>query len=194
MSRGARVKKEEYDKVMRGEETDWAKVYNLTKDTIVISTEIYDANKNFVRKLSPACVIVLTDASGNFVTFSKFLGASCTNFFSQIDNFFKPDEDVRRSTKSLAFESDKLMVSSKADAEKLKDVTLSFQIEMGERGKAFGSITGKEVSEELAKLGFVVDKKNIVLDKAIKTEGLFDVELKLYKGVSCKVKVSVKAK
>jgi large subunit ribosomal protein L9 len=83
---------------------------------------------------------------------------------------------------------------AKADAEKLKDVTLSFQIEMGERGKAFGSITGKEVSEELAKLGFVVDKKNIVLDKAIKTEGLFDVELKLYKGVSCKVKVSVKAK
>ena len=38
------------------------------------------------------------------------------------------------------------------------------------------------------------DKKNIVLDKAIKTEGLFEVELKLYKGVSCKIKVSVKAK
>ena len=45
---------------------------------------------------------------------------------------------------------------------------LSFQIEMGERGKAFGSITGKEVSEELAKLGFVVDKKNIVLDLCLK--------------------------
>lgn len=83
---------------------------------------------------------------------------------------------------------------AKADAEKLKDVTLNFQIEMGERGKAFGSITGKEISEELAKLGFVVDKKDIVMDKAIKTEGLFEVELKLYKGVSCKLKISVKAK
>lgn len=83
---------------------------------------------------------------------------------------------------------------AKADAEKLKDVTLNFEIEMGERGKAFGSVTGKEISEELAKLGFSVDKKDIVLDKAIKTEGLFDVELKLYKGVSCKLKVSVKAK
>ena len=84
--------------------------------------------------------------------------------------------------------------NAKADAEKLKDVTLNFQIEMGERGKAFGSITGKEISEELSKLGFEVDKKNIVLDKAIKTEGLFEVELKLYKGVSCKLKVSVKAR
>lgn len=83
---------------------------------------------------------------------------------------------------------------AKADAEKLKDVTLNFEIEVGERGKAFGSITGKEISEELSKLGFSVDKKNIVLDKAIKTEGLFEVELKLYKGVSCKIKVSVKAK
>lgn len=83
---------------------------------------------------------------------------------------------------------------AKADAEKLKDVTLNFKIEMGERGKAFGSITGKEISEELEKLGFVVDKKNIVLDKAIKTEGLFEVELKLYKGVSCKIKANVQSK
>ena len=83
---------------------------------------------------------------------------------------------------------------AKADADKLKDATLDFEIEVGERGKAFGSITGKEISEELAKRGFVVDKKDIVLAKAIKTAGLFEVELKLYKGVSCKIKINVKAK
>ena len=81
-----------------------------------------------------------------------------------------------------------------AVAEKLKDVTLNFEIEMGERGKAFGSITGKEISEGLAKLGYTVDKKDVNLDKPIKTEGVFDVELKLYKGVSCKLKVAVKGK
>lgn len=83
---------------------------------------------------------------------------------------------------------------AKANAEKLKDLTLNFEIEMGERGKAFGSVTGKEISEELGKMGYQVDKKDIVLDKAIKTEGLFEVELKLYKGVSCKLKVNIKAK
>ena len=83
---------------------------------------------------------------------------------------------------------------ARANAEKLKDVTLNFQIEMGDRGKAFGSIAGKEISEELSKLGFVVDKKDIVLEKPIKTAGLFEVELKLYKGVSCKLKVNVQSK
>ena len=84
--------------------------------------------------------------------------------------------------------------AAKAVAEKLKDVTLNFEIEMGERGKAFGSIAGKEISEGLAKLGYKVDKKDVNLDKPIKTEGVFEVELKLYKGVSCKLKVAVKGK
>ena len=79
-------------------------------------------------------------------------------------------------------------------AMKLKDVTLEFEIEVGERGKAFGSIGGKEIAEELAKLGYTVDKKSIVLNVPIKREGTYDVELKLYKGVSGKIKVNVKAK
>lgn len=83
---------------------------------------------------------------------------------------------------------------ARANADKLKDITLNFQIEMGERGKAFGSIAGKEISEKLSELGFSVDKKDVVLDKPIKTAGVFEIELKLYKGVSCKVKVQVEAK
>ena len=83
---------------------------------------------------------------------------------------------------------------AQANAEKLKNMTLNFEIEMGERGKAFGSISSKEISEELAKLGFQVEKKNIIVEKPIKTEGSFVVDLKLYKGVSCKLKVNVKGK
>ncbi len=83
---------------------------------------------------------------------------------------------------------------AKAVANKLKDVTLKINIEVGANGKAFGSVTGKEISEELLKMGYTVDKKDVVLDKSIKTTGLFDVELKLYKGVSCKLKVQVEGK
>ena len=83
---------------------------------------------------------------------------------------------------------------ARTNAEKLKDITLNFSIEMGDRGKAFGSIAGKEISEELSKQGFTVDKKDVVLDKPIKTAGLFEVELKLYKGVSSKLKINVSAK
>lgn len=77
---------------------------------------------------------------------------------------------------------------------KLEKIELDFAIEVGERGKAFGSISGKEISEELAKMGFTVDKKAVVLDTPIKRVGAYEVVLKLYKGVSCKLKINVKAK
>ncbi len=79
-------------------------------------------------------------------------------------------------------------------ASKLEKIEVNFAIEVGERGKAFGSISGKEISEELAKLGFTVDKKAVVLDTPIKRVGAYEVVLKLYKGVSCKLKINVKAK
>ena len=43
-------------------------------------------------------------------------------------------------------------------------------------------------------MGYEVDKKSIVLDSPLKREGSYEVVLKLYKGVSCKLKVSVKGK
>ncbi len=84
--------------------------------------------------------------------------------------------------------------AAKKLAEKLKAVELKFLIDVGANGKAFGSISGKEISEELFRLGYAVDKKNIVLASPIKTIGLHEVELKLYKGVSGSLKVNVQAK
>lgn len=129
--------------------------------------------------------INVSDGYANNFLFKNGLAIPANQANVNINNRQKENEAKRIAEETAA---------ARANAEKLKDVTLNFQIEMGERGKAFGSITGKEISEELAKLGFNVDKKDIVLDKAIKTEGLFEVELKLYKGVSCKLKVNVKSK
>lgn len=84
--------------------------------------------------------------------------------------------------------------AAKQMAEKLKEEKLSFSIEVGESGKAFGSISAKEIGEALVKLGYNIDKKNVVLSSPIKTVGIFEIELKLYKGVSGKVQVEVKAK
>ena len=84
--------------------------------------------------------------------------------------------------------------AAKADAEKMKTMELVFAIEVGANGKAFGSISGKEIAEELSKKGIVVDKKQVVLNTPIKMIGAYDVELKLYKGVSGKIKVNVQAK
>jgi len=130
-------------------------------------------------------VVNVSDGYANNFLLKNGLASPANQANMNINNRNKENEARRIAEETAA---------AKATAEKLKDVTLNFEIEMGERGKAFGSITGKEISEGLAKLGYTVDKKDVNLDKPIKTEGVFEVELKLYKGVSCKLKVSVKGK
>ena len=85
---------------------------------------------------------------------------------------------------------------SKANAEelseKMKNFELVFKIKAGENGKTFGSVTAKDIAEALNKKYFVeVDKKKIGLNDAIKTLGVYNIEIKLFEGVTGKLKVSV---
>ena len=49
--------------------------------------------------------------------------------------------------------------AAKEIAKKLETVTLSLSIEVGANGRAFGSISSKEISDGLEKLGYDIDKK-----------------------------------
>ena len=85
---------------------------------------------------------------------------------------------------------------SKASAEelavKMKDFELVFKIKAGEKGKTFGSVTSKDIAEQLNKKYFVeVDKKKIGLNDAIKTLGTYMIDIKLFEGIVGKLKVSV---
>lgn len=130
-------------------------------------------------------VINVSDGYANNFLFKNNLAVPANTTNMNINNKRKAEEE-----KKIAEETAK----AKADADKLKEVGLTFELEMGERGKAFGSISSKEISDELAKIGYTVDKKNIDLDKPIKTEGVFFVNVKLYKGVFAQIKVNVVAK
>lgn len=74
---------------------------------------------------------------------------------------------------------------------KLDNLILSMQIKGGSNGKAFGSITGLEIANELKKQGYNVDKKQIVLKDPIKLAGSYNVDLKLFVGVVAKIVVKV---
>lgn len=105
--------------------------------------------------------------------------------------------NVNANNKEKAEQAKKIAedtAAAKAVAERLKDVKLKFLIEVGERGKAFGSIGSKEISEKLAELGFDVDKKDISIEGQIKREGVYEAEIKLYRGVTAKIEVVVSAK
>ena len=84
--------------------------------------------------------------------------------------------------------------AAKEVAKKLENVVVNLTVQVGENGKAFGSISAKEISEELTKMGFEIDKKKIDLAQPIKVQGNYTVDVKLYKGVTGKVKLNIVAK
>ena len=77
-------------------------------------------------------------------------------------------------------------------SKKIEEITLKLPVKAGENGKVFGSITSKEIAENLEKqYGIKVDKKKILLNEPIKVIGTFHIEIKLYDTVMAKLKINV---
>ena len=75
--------------------------------------------------------------------------------------------------------------AAQALAERLEGVQVKIKARAGQGGKLFGSITSKEISEELkAQFGLDMGKSKIVLSDPIKSFGAFDVKCKLGSEVS----------
>jgi large subunit ribosomal protein L9 len=92
---------------------------------------------------------------------------------------------------------DKLAAEELAEAKKLKEVldktTVELTAKAGEGGRLFGSITTKQVAEELQKKhGIKIDKRKMELGDAIRTLGATKIPVKLYHEVTATLTVHVK--
>lgn len=74
---------------------------------------------------------------------------------------------------------------------KIKGAKVIIKIKCGENGKTFGSVTTKEISEGLSKLGFEVDKRKIELKEPLKTIGSYEILAKLHPEVNVKFNVEL---
>lgn len=84
--------------------------------------------------------------------------------------------------------------SAREIAARVKEMTVVIRAKAGEGGRLFGSVTGKEIAEELlAQHHIEVDKKKIEMDEAIKTVGMHEVKLRLFAGISSTLKVEITA-
>lgn len=92
---------------------------------------------------------------------------------------------------------EKLAAEELAQAEELKakvdEITVELTAKSGEGGRLFGSITSKQIAEELQKKhGIKVDKRKIELDDAIRSLGYTKVPVKLHPEVTATLNVHVK--
>src|SRR6516162_3172905 len=79
-------------------------------------------------------------------------------------------------------------------AHKINKTKLEFILETGETGKAFGSVTAKDIEDKLrTDFGIVVDRHKIELDRPIKESGEKQVSIKLHHQVSATLKVEIKS-
>ena len=72
---------------------------------------------------------------------------------------------------------------------KLDEVTIEFKVKTGEYDKVFGSISVKQIKEELNKLGYKIDKNQIMLEIPISVLGFHKVEVELYSNIKANIKV-----
>lgn len=76
-------------------------------------------------------------------------------------------------------------------AEKLGNTTIQIKAKSGEGGRLFGSITSKQIADELGKLKIDVDKRKIQLDDPIRSLGTMVVSIKLHPEVKAELNVQV---
>lgn len=86
----------------------------------------------------------------------------------------------------------KQLAEAKELGEKLEKASITLSIKAGDNGKAFGSVSGKEVSKAIQdQLNLEIDKKKLVLPEPLKTFGTHEVPVKLHKDVTAKLSVKV---
>lgn len=81
---------------------------------------------------------------------------------------------------------------AESDKKKLEGKKFNMTAKAGQGGRLFGSITSKQVAEEIKKqYNINVDKRKVVLECDIKEFGTYSAEVKLYTGISAKIDIQV---
>ncbi|MDO5583370.1 50S ribosomal protein L9 [Mitsuokella multacida] len=82
---------------------------------------------------------------------------------------------------------------AKLMAKQLEKVEVKIPVRIGEGGKLFGSVTGKDVSDALKKQHIDIDKRKITIQGEVTGTGVYEAVIKVHPTVTSKIKVSVVA-
>ena len=82
--------------------------------------------------------------------------------------------------------------NAQKNAGALSGKTLKIYAKPGQAGRIFGSVTAKEIAEEIKKqFGIEVDKRKVVLPMDIKAFGTYNFDVKFYGGITASMSVAV---
>jgi large subunit ribosomal protein L9 len=98
---------------------------------------------------------------------------------------------LAENLKQRAHKLEKIKADAQALAAKLDGVSLTIGMKTSSTGTVFGAVTGIQIAEELAKQGFEIDRKTIILKEPAKEVGHYKATIKLHKEVSVEIPFEV---
>ncbi|WP_314048782.1 50S ribosomal protein L9 [Peptostreptococcus stomatis] len=106
-------------------------------------------------------------------------------------NMKELDEKSKSKERKALIEYEEAVLLGK----QMENINIQIEVKSGEGGRLFGSITSKEIAEQLKKQKNIdIDKRKILMDEPIRTLGSTLVEIKLHQKVTTKIRVDVKEK
>jgi large subunit ribosomal protein L9 len=102
-------------------------------------------------------------------------------------------QELEHQKRMVAARQAKTLADLEAVKARLSSSVLEFTAQAGEEGKLFGSITSQQIAEQLSRMGFVIDRRKVMLDEPIKSVGTHVVSVRLRGELSADVKVVVSA-
>ena len=128
-------------------------------------------------------IVKVSDGYGRNFILTKKLGIEATP---------KNLNDLKLQKANEAKIAAEHLAAAKDLAKHLEDKSITLSIKAGEGGKAFGSVSSKEIAKAIKdQLNLDIDKKKLVLPEPIKTFGTHEVPIKLHKEVTGKLAVKV---
>lgn len=99
----------------------------------------------------------------------------------------------RFETQRTQLEADNLARKQEAEAVagKMTDFSVIMIRQAGDSGQLYGSVNARDVAEGVTEAGVTIDRRQVVLDQAIKTLGLYPVRLALHPEVTVEITVNV---
>jgi large subunit ribosomal protein L9 len=100
---------------------------------------------------------------------------------------------LEAQNKKAQKEAEEEVAEAKKLKEKLEELTVQLLAKSGEGGRLFGSITTKQIADELQKVYKIkIDKRKMELNDPIRSLGVTNVPVKLHSEVTATLKVHVK--
>ena len=95
----------------------------------------------------------------------------------------KSSEILSSEIKTREIEENNLVAKYEEIKNKLNNKKIDFKVKTGAQDKVFGTVSSKQISDELKKMGYSIDKKCININTPIQTLGITNVEVVLHKKV-----------